>query len=340
MSACPPLPGPSAPGIVTVGETLACLALPAHGAVGRSGGLGLSTGGAESNAAVAASRLGVRTAWIGRVGDDDLGSLVVRELRGAGVDVVARRDDRAPTGLMVKEHRGGRPVRVRYYRAGSAGSRLRPADVDADLVGGAAALHVTGVTAALGAGPRAAAMHAVAVARAAGTLVSVDVNFRATLWSEREAVGPLRDLTALADVVFAGEEEASLVLDGRVGAPAEAGGPVWDRAELLARRLLSLGPTTAVVKLGALGALVLGPAGVHRQAAYPVAVVDPVGAGDAFAGGFLGETVLGRPAAHAAETGARLGALACAAPGDWEGVLDWRADRAGAEGVRVAEVAR
>lgn len=322
--------------IITIGETLACLSLPDHGAVRTAGGLALGVGGAESNVAIAARRLGARTTWMGRVGDDDLGSLVVRELRGADVEVVVRRDPDGPTGLMVKEHRRGRPVRVRYYRAGSAGSRLRPADVDEARVAGADALHVTGITAALGAGPLATITHAVTVARAGGTLVSFDVNHRSTLWSAAEASGPLGDLTGLADLVFAGPEEASLVLDGHA-VPLPADDP-WGAAETLARRLVALGPATAVVKLGPLGALALGPDGVHRQPAHGADVVDPVGAGDAFVGGFLAETVQGRPVADAAAAGARLGALVCGVRGDWEGVLDWERDAVAAGG--PAEVAR
>ena len=93
--------------------------------------------------------------WVSRVGDDALGTFVTREIRAEGVRVVAVRDPAAPTGLMLKEHRGGRPWRVRYYRAGSAASRLSPADVDAvaDEIAAADVLHLTGITAALGAVP-------------------------------------------------------------------------------------------------------------------------------------------------------------------------------------------
>lgn len=307
--------------IVTMGETLACLSMPDHADPRRAGALRLTIGGAESNVAIAARQLGVNTTWIGRVGDDDLGSLVVRELRGADVEVIARRDQHAPTGLMVKEHRRGAPVAVRYYRAGSAGSRLTSDDVDVERIARADALHVTGITAALGSSARAAVMHAMRAARTAGTVVSFDVNYRSTLWGEAEASAHLRDLAGLADLVFAGPEEAALLLDGRA-APLGPERP-WESAELLARRIRALGPRTAVVKLGALGALVLDPSGVHRQPAVPTTVVDPVGAGDAFVGGFLGEVVQRRPIQQCAESGAQLGSLVCAVAGDWEGVLDW-----------------
>jgi 2-dehydro-3-deoxygluconokinase len=56
-------------------------------------------------------------------------------------------------------------------------------------------------------------------------------------------------------------------------------------------------------------------------------VVDTVGAGDAFVGGYLGALVAGQDTKGCLETGARLGALVCRAPGDWEGLLDWEGDR-------------
>ena len=81
--------------------------------------LPVGIGGAESNVAIGLARLGVDCTWVSRVGDDALGTFVTREIRAEGVRVLATRDPAAPTGLMVKEHRGGRPSRVRYYRAGA-----------------------------------------------------------------------------------------------------------------------------------------------------------------------------------------------------------------------------
>ena len=120
----------------------------------RSGAcLPVGIGGAESNVAIGLARLGVQATWISRVGDDAFGALVTRELRGEGATVTAHLDSAAPTGMMVKEHRGGTPWRVRYYRNGSAASRLSPADVDAAAIADADVLHLTGITPALGPGP-------------------------------------------------------------------------------------------------------------------------------------------------------------------------------------------
>src|SRR4051795_186119 len=205
--------------VVTGGETMALLDAPASGRLG--GSLPVGIGGAESNVAIGLARLGVDWGWGSRVGADGRGTYVTREIRAEGGRVVAVRDPDAPTGLMLKEHRNGRPWWVRYYRAGSAASRLSTADVDAvaDEIGAADVLHLTGITAALGASPLAAVRRAIEVAHAAGTLVSFDVNHRATLWSDEAAAPVLARLAAAADLVFAGPEEAALVL-GRTPGPS------------------------------------------------------------------------------------------------------------------------
>ena len=279
----------------------------------------LTIGGAESNVAIAAAQLGVPTTWIGRVGDDDLGSLIERELRGQGVTVRARRDPLAPTGMMVKEHRGGRPTRVRYYRNHSAGSRLAPEDLDQDVIVGAGIVHLTGITAALGDSARAALRHAISVARGSATTISFDVNYRATLWSPDAAAPVLRELASAADVLFAGPEEAALLFPGGL----DAGSDPWRAATVLAQQVCDLGPRVAVIKLGALGALALVDGTVYTHPIVPIEPVDPVGAGDAFVGAFLAELANSSPIETCLSSGARMGALVCAVPGDWEGTLDW-----------------
>ena len=308
-------------GIVTIGETMALLGTPDHCLLRPGSAPSLTIGGAESNVAIAATRLGVRTTWIGRVGDDDLGGLVVRELRGQGVNVTRHRDPEAPTGLMVKEHRRGKPTHVRYYRKHSAGSRLGPDDLDQDSLAAADIVHLTGITAALSDTARAALQHAIALARGGGATISFDVNYRATLWSPAAAAPVLRELASAADIVFAGPEEAALLLPGDSDA-AHIDDP-WRAATQLAQQVCALGPRIAVIKLGSLGALALADGTVYTHPIVPIEPVDPVGAGDAFVGAFLAELADRKPIETCLTSGAKMGALVCAVPGDWEGTLDW-----------------
>ncbi|WP_263253253.1 sugar kinase [Saccharopolyspora rosea] len=300
--------------VVTLGETMALLSTPPWGRVTGGSALPVGIGGAESNVAIGLARLGVPCTWISRVGDDALGDLVVREVRAEGVRVLARRDPEAPTGIMLKELRGGAPRRVRYYRRGSAASLLSTSDIDERVVGAAAVVHLTGITPALGPGPREAIDRVVELARSAGALVSFDVNHRAALWSPAQASPVLARLAAAADVVFAGPEEAALLL-GRE--PVDE--PGFDLGEELARAVARTGPRTVVVKLGALGSLAFDGGRVHRAAAVPVTAVDPVGAGDAFVAGYLSGAVAGAAAPECLRLGNAAGAAVCAVPGDWEG---------------------
>ncbi len=134
--------------VLTVGETMALLDPLDDGSTYR-----LRIGGAESNFAVALSRLGVGVTWISRLGADPFGDLVAETLAGEGVDVRAARDPGRPTGVYFKSRVGGR-TRMHYYRAGSAASALTSEDVPDEALEGVELLHLTGITTALGSGPR------------------------------------------------------------------------------------------------------------------------------------------------------------------------------------------
>lgn len=293
--------------LVTVGEILAVMAAPEPGPLALGAGLRLGLAGAESNVAVGISRLGGAAVWIGRVSDDELGELTLRELRAEGVTALATRDP-APTSLLLKERRTTTHSRTRYYRTNTAGSRLTPQDIPEDVVAGAAALHITGVTPALGPGPAQAVRRAVDIAVTAGVPVSLDINFRSLLWTEEQARETLLPLLRMSDLVFAGVHEAQLVFPGGKD-PAE-----------LAKGICDLGPGGAVIKLGADGALAVLDGRTYRQPAVPVQVHDPVGAGDAFAAGYLAELLAGEPPEQRLSTAALLGAFAVSTTGDWEGL--------------------
>lgn len=297
-----------APRVVTFGEGLGVLRADGIGSLAHVGTLTVGTGGAEGNVAIGLARLGAPVTWLGRVGDDALGRRVARELRAEGVEVVAIVDDGAPTGLLLKETPSpGRTV-VTYYRAGSAGSHLAPADLDVlDLAAGDI-LHLTGITPALSASASDTVDRALDLAEAAGATISYDVNHRSKLWRDRDAVATHRRIAARAHLVFAGEEEAELLAPG--------GGDPSARAAAIA----ALGPAEVVIKRGAAGVLVLVDGTELRRPAVPVdLVVDTVGAGDAFVAGYLAERLAGRDLAACLDTALSVGAAACRHPGDWEG---------------------
>lgn len=294
--------------LVTLGETMALFAAPSIGLLRHAHSLNLSVAGAESNLAIGVCRLGRSAAWISRVGDDEFGRLVIGTLAAEGLDTSrVTVDGTAPTGLMIKERRSDSITRVMYYRSGSAASRLSPGDVDEELVRRAGVLHVTGITPALSSSARAAVRAAVDTARAAGVTVSLDFNYRSALWGAAEAGTELRDLTALADVVFATVPEARLAVAG-------------DDEKTLATALAGMGPRHVLIKRGARGVFALLDDTAHDLPAHRVAVVDPVGAGDAFASAYLAELIGGRPAPDCLAAATVAGAFAVTVPGDWEGL--------------------
>ncbi|ALO12428.1 PfkB domain containing protein [Streptomyces venezuelae] len=301
-------PQSDTPALVTLGEAMAVVGATVPGPFANGAPMRLGWAGAEATVAVGVSRLGHRAAWTGRVGEDSAGAMILAGLRAEGVDVSgARIDPEAATGMMLRERRTADRLRVSYYRAGLAGSRLAPADLDERQIAAARILHVTGITPALSATARAAVEHAVRAAHAAGVTVSLDVNHRELLWSRADAAEVLGRLLPYTNLVFAGTEEAALLV------------PEDDPQEM-ARALTLLGPEEAVLKLGSEGALTVTGDGTHTQAAIPVTAVDPVGAGDAFVSGYLAAVLDGSPVPGRLRLAALCGAFAVSVPGDWEGI--------------------
>jgi 2-dehydro-3-deoxygluconokinase len=296
------------PGLLTFGETMGVVIADQPGHLGSARSFGLGIGGAESNVAMAAARLGLPAAWVGRVGADAVGELVERRVGGAGVHVTAIRDS-SFTGIMVRHRPVGAAVHVDYHRAGSAGSRLRPDDVGDDLVRAAGLLHVTGITPALSDSAHETVRHALDAAAAARVPVSLDVNYRAKLWSAAAARPVLRELVRRVDIVFAGVDEAQLVLDA----------PGADAATLL-RGLAALGPHEVVLKDGARGCTALLDGVELAEPAVAVTVVDPVGAGDAFVAAYLAERLAGSDPQERLRLAVASGGYAVGVPGDCDSV--------------------
>lgn len=295
----------TSPTVVTLGETMALVRTTEIGSLRHANSLAFGIGGAESNVAIGLARLGVRTSWLGRVGDDSLGERVAREIRGDGVDVRAIVDPDAATGLMVKERPSAASTAVHYYRAGSAGSRLHPDDLPDGWVEGASLLHITGITPLLSASARAALHAAIDRARTGGAIVSFDINYRSALASPAVAGAVLRELAERSDIVFGGEEEFAILYPGSSVADAAAA-------------LRDAGCATTVLKLGPDGASVFTEGAEVAGSGFPITPVDTVGAGDAFVAGYLSGLLDGLDLGAILRRANACGAMACLVPGDWE----------------------
>lgn len=294
--------------LVTVGETMGLFGADEIGPLSCGRRMIFGLAGAESNVAIGVRRLGHTTRWIGRVGDDPVGRCVLRELRAEDVAIDGVTvDEDAPTGLMVKVRRSSSMSTVLYARTGSAGSRLSPTDVRPELISGARALHVTGITPALSASARACVERAIDLARESGALVSLDVNHRSLLWSAESGAPVVRQLAARSDIVFASEPEAEMLVGA---APAEE----------TVTRLAELTGGAAVLKRGEHGCLAFLDGELRCHPAFEVPVVDPVGAGDAFVAGYLAAFLDGKPVQERLRIANLAGAHVVSVPGDWEGL--------------------
>jgi 2-dehydro-3-deoxygluconokinase len=295
--------------LVGLGEVMLRLAARPPQRLEQASDLDVQIGGTEANVAAACARLGLRTAVISALPSEHAwGDRTVRELSGHGVDCrgVLRRPGQRMGLYFIEYGMAPRPVRILYDRRDSAFSRLVPEDVDWALVRGARLVHLTGVTAALGGNLRDVVRRAVAEAVGAGVPVSFDVNYRSRLWSPKEARDFLGEILPRVRHLFIGADDAATVFELE-GSPERG-----------LEGLSGLAPAaTIALTLGEAGAAVLTASGIHRPSRrHVVSVVDRVGAGDAFAAGFLWATLIGRDAQQAVDAATALAALKCTIWGD------------------------
>jgi len=317
--------------VLCFGELLLRLGAPGREVLLQSRHLDVHVGGAEANVAVSLAHFGHETAVAGTVAANALGDGALGELRRHGVDVsrVARAAGRM--GLYFFAAGAGlRPSDVVYDRADSAFARAAPDSYDwQSLLAGIDCLHVSGVTPAVGPNAADAALAAVRAARATGSTVSFDGNFRPKLWATwNDAPAPLlRDLLAEADIAFIDHRDIDLVLG--TDASETAGHGSAERTLQAAARAFAAFPhlqriactqrTVHSVDRHALGALLVRRDGsAQRIDALPVdGIVDRIGGGDAFAAGVLHGVLSGLDDARALAFGLAAARLKHSVPGDF-----------------------
>lgn len=296
------------PEVVTAGETMVLGAPSRPGRLRHAGGLELGIGGAESNVAIALSRLGVSSGWISHLGEGEPGRLVLDRVRAEGVDTsrVSAVEGR-PTGLYLRE-RVGSQTQVYYYRRGSAASTLAPGAFDPESLAGAKFLHLTGITPALSESCREFTLWAARRAREAGARLSFDVNYRSKLWPAKLAREFVDEVLPEVDLLFVGAEEAR-ALWGR------------DDAEL-ARKLAGDSEREVVLKRGEAGSVAVVGGETVEHPPFEVAEVDPIGAGDAFDAGYLAGHLWGFGPYERGRMANAMGAYSVMTLGDYEGLPD------------------
>lgn len=293
--------------LATLGEVMIRLSPPSHARLEHAATMDVMVGGAEANVAVGMARLGMRAAWFSKLPDDPFGRRVAGELRRHGVDI--SRVVWVPEGRVgvyfYEQGASPRGSQVLYYRTGSTVTTLGEEEVDWPFLASARVVHLTGITPALGPGPRVLVLRAAREARAAGRLLSFDLNYRSRLWSPGEARRVAEALLPDVDVAFASLEDARTVfgMEGEAEAVATA---LRDRYRL----------PLLILTLGAEGAVAAADALYRPSRRLPVQVVDPLGAGDAFAAGFLAGYLAGG-IQQALDVGTAVAAAKVTTPGDF-----------------------
>lgn len=258
--------------LVALGETMGMVTPTPGGRLGSAKAYQLHAGGAESNVAMYAAGLGHSTAWASRLGTDSLGDFVLREIASAGVDVRGvERDAAKPTGVYFKDPTEV-GTRVWYYRQHSAASQMGREMVRPLLASRAQVLHLSGITPVLSESCHDLVSHLVRDRPLGDTVVSFDVNLRPALGEPHEVADSMLTLANASDIVFVGLDEASTLWGCSV--PDDV------------RRVVPL-PKHLIVKDGANEAVWFGTSGREAVPAPSVEVVELVGAGDAFAAGWL-----------------------------------------------------
>ena len=276
------------PEVVTFGECMLRLSPPDFQRLEQATQLNITVGGSELNVAAGVARLGLSAAWISRLPENPLGRMVRNKAREMGVDtsfVVWTKEDRL--GLYFVEYGASpRASSVLYDRAISAISRIEPGAVSWKLAfEGCRLFHVSGITPALSDSAAAVTAEAITAAKAAGALVSYDLNYRAKLWTTKKARQVQTPFMESVDILITTEEDVERVFD-------ITGKDYREVAQALAERFhlkvvaITLRGTPSVWK-NTWSALAYSDGKFYDDVTHEVEVVDRVGSGDTFSAGFL-----------------------------------------------------
>jgi 2-dehydro-3-deoxygluconokinase len=303
--------------LLTFGEVMLRLSPPDHARLEQATSLDLHVGGSELNTAVTCQRLGLRAGFVTRLPRTPLGRIVENKAREHGVDTrsIAWVDDGRVGAYYVEFGASPRPSRVIYDRAHSTISQVQRGDIDWDAVlEGVRCLHTSGITPALSSDAAVEVRTAFDAAKRASVLVSLDLNYRRRLWSGEEACATITPLMEDVDVLLTTEEDAERVF-------GVTGGDFEDVARELVERFdlgvvgMTVRDNVSVWRNGWTGIAHDGTS-AFRGPTFDIEIVDRVGGGDAFTGGFLRGYLADKDVHTALQIAVAASALAQTNPGD------------------------
>jgi len=302
--------------LVTFGETMIRLSPPGHQRLEQAEQLDVHVGGSELNVAVAAQRLGLGTSYVTKLTRNPLGRMIENKAREHGVDTshILWTDEDRVGSYFVEFGASPRPNSVLYDRKDSAIARIHAGEVDWEAAfKGAKLFHTSGITPALSQSAAEATKEALKKAKQAGLKVSIDLNYRARLWPQERAREVMTELMNYTDILITTEEDTERVFGITGSSYEEVAGELATRFRLEAVAI-SLRETPSVWR-NTWTAIVYSDEKIYRGPKFDIEVVDRVGSGDSFSGGFLFGYLRDGPAA-AVRYGVAISALKQTNPGD------------------------
>ena len=196
--------------LITLGEIMLRLSPPGYERISRGEEFDKRAGGSELNVAAGAALLGLRTGVISKLPQSELGKFIKNRIRFEGVsDDYLLYDDTEDARLGIYYYESGAAPRkpsIIYDRRGSSFTKISLEEIPDEIYTSTRMFHTSGITLALCKNSRDVALELIRRFKAAGALISFDVNYRANLWSEEEAREVINEALPYVDVLFVSEE--------------------------------------------------------------------------------------------------------------------------------------
>ncbi|HOI28693.1 MAG TPA: sugar kinase [Melioribacteraceae bacterium] len=321
--------------VVTFGEIMLRLSTPNFERFVQSQNFDVTYGGGEANVAASLSNFGIESYFVTKLPKHEIGQSAVNHLRRYGVktDYISRGGERV--GIYFLETGASqRASKVIYDRSNSSVSQIKSGDINWDVVmKGASWFHFTGITPALGANARESLTEACRKAKENGARISCDLNFRAKLWTEKEAQDVMIPLMEYVDVCIANEEDAEKSLgmkphntDIHKAELDESG--YFELAKSLKSKFnfetvaFTLRESYSASRNGWSALLADSKDCIepYRSTRYDIQIVDRVGGGDAFASGLIYGLLTKNNTKDALEFAVAASCLKQTIPGDFNHV--------------------
>lgn len=295
--------------VITIGDAMVAMCPKEKGPILFCNTFERKIGGAELNVAIGCARLGLKSGWISRVGQDDFGKHILKTVRGEGIDTSQiELVEGYQTSVYFREVMANGDSRSFYYREKSPTSTMTAESLDENYFRNSKVLHITGVFPSINDNNKEILLKAVELAKKNNLLISFDPNIRLKMWTKSQAREFINKFLSEVDILLVGDEEISILIDEE------------DTNEAI-KKFHDMGIDKVVVKRGAKGAIGSDGSNIYDVAAIkPKALIDTVGAGDGFAAGFLSAYLKGDSFEESIEFANAVGSLVVGIEGDNEGL--------------------